>query len=414
MCPDSREGRLSGTQAVVGAADDLFQVERMPRYSYFLEKLDQPVAPRGPLWSSRLPLNRRAAAGLPSASPESGISIGEYFSAVRAYLEGPGKDAVAGALAAGGLRGRSSVELRLLLAKHGEYYHPCRVVAQAGGRQVEMVLNVAVSEAGRALAPKEFAILKRLHREVRPAYVPEVHGLGEVEAGRGALALVFLGQWFDGFHEFHLTRRGHGSGLELVVWDPDNGPRFPSPGQCREIYAQAARILTHYFNPATLECIGAWHHAAGDFVVNLAGSRPELRLVTVRDYRSVLRARKDAGGPSMDVRAVLEALLVFFLNTSIRMRLDRLDGVGDIAWSGPQTVVATLDGVLQALAEKPPVQGMPLPVDLLFKHALLSAERDDLRELCAAILAAQPVPPADIDRRLEEHVQTVAEALAGL
>ncbi len=395
----------------------------MPPFGYFFETLDQPVSPADAAWSARLPLSRHAVGGATPGPAEEAPSVGDYFAAVRAYLEGPGAEAVARAVAGAGLPIGQVAEFRLMLAKHGAYYHPCRIVAVGGDRQVDLVLNVAVSAAGRVLAPKEFAILNRLRQEFEPSFVPEVYGFGEVALGRGAAACMFLGQWLGGFHEFHLTRRDPGEEPVIVVWDPENGRRYPDPDQSRLIYTQAARILTHYFNPVTLECIGAWHHAAGDFVVRLAGSGPELRLISVREYRSILSGRSAPGAAPPperaggDLQTLLEALLVFFLNLSIRMRVDRLDGVGDFAWSGPAAVAATLDGVLQALSEIPLSDDLPLPVDLLFRHFLLSTRREDLRELCSAILAAHPMPPPGpglVDTRLDEHLETLAQAFGGL
>ncbi len=395
----------------------------MPSFACFFETLDQPVSPADAAWSARLPLSRHSAGGAPPAAAEDAPSVGDYFAAVRSYLEGPGTEALARVLAGAGLPGGQVTEFRLMLAKHGAYYHPCRIVAAGHGRQVDMVLNVALSSAGRVLAPREFAILKRLKQEYEPAYVPEVYGFGEVSLGRGAAACMFLGQWLDGFHEFHLTRRATGMKPTIVVWDPEHGRRYPDPDQIRRIYSQAARILTHYFNPGTFECIGAWHHAAGDFVVRLTGARLELRLISVREYRPIFSSRHSPGAtpPPMrsvaDLQALLEALLVFFLDLSVRMRIDRLDGVGDFAWSGPATVAATLDGMLQALSESPLSTDLPLPLDLVFKHFLLSTPLEDLRELCSAILAANPLSPpaaALVDTRLEEHLEALAKAFGGL
>ncbi|MDI6688810.1 MAG: hypothetical protein QME06_11385, partial [Desulfobacterales bacterium] len=49
---------------------------------------------------------------------------------------------------------------------------------------------------------------------------------------------------------------------------------------------------------------------------------------------------------------ILEALLVFLLNLSIKMRLDRLNGVGDIVWSDDIAVQGTLEGFFQGLNRK--------------------------------------------------------------
>ena len=63
---------------------------------------------------------------------------------------------------------------------------------------------------------------------------------------------------------------------------------------------------------------------------------------------------------------MLQALLIFFLNLSIRMRLDRYDGVGDIVWADGLVVQSTLDGFFEGLALKPSVASMPDSIDKCF------------------------------------------------
>jgi hypothetical protein len=203
--------------------------------------------------------------------------------------------------------------------------------------------------------------------------------------------------------------------MGVVLWDPENGNRILGRDQVKALYAQAARVLTHYFNVSTAECIGAWHHAAGDFVVNLAGHAPAVRLVTAREYRPLLQPESAPAGRG--VKSLLEALLVFFLNLTIRMRLDRLDGVGEIAWAGPASVEGALAGVLEALAEKPELPDVPLPLDVLFAHYLLSGTPDELLDLCSGILASfHPQSPDTAVARahLEEHVAALAAAFSRL
>jgi hypothetical protein len=383
------------------------------RFSYYLETDDRPLTPRHRLWSRPLPLSRHVSAELPAETGPASISIGDYFDAVRVFMEGPGATAAA-RLTAGCAKARpDAMEFRIFLAKHGEYYHPGRVQAQAAdGKPLELVLNVAVSEAGKALIEKEIAALERLKRIGPPCYVPEVYARAEVPAGNGKSVRMFLGPWFSGYHEFHLTRRGRNGGQGLVIWDPAGGDRFMTADQEKSLYAKAAGILTRYYDPVTACGIGAWHHAAGDFVVRLDGSDPEVRLVSVREYRPLFRRPEGRGA-----KAVLEALLVFFLNLSLRMRIDRLDGTGELAWAGPVAVQGALGGVLESLKGKPPLPGLPGPIDLLFHHYLLSCGADDLVELCEAVVAAFPPhsPEAVLARpHIAAHAAELAEALRRL
>ena len=382
------------------------------RFAYFLETLDQPVTPEQPVWRRPLPLSRTFGVGSSQAASGSALSIGNYFEAVRSFLEGAGREAIAGCLKKRGVEGAAAAFFRIFLAKHGEYYHPGRVEADIGGKPFCWVVNVAVSAAGRSLLPMEYAVLERLNREFPVGYVPEVYAAGTVDAGNGRSVDLFLGQWFPGFHEFHLTQSPAAAEPSVLLWDAETGRRRLDPGQTRAVYYEVARILTHYFSLTTREGIGAWHHAAGDFVVKLGPSRPELRLVTVRDYRPLFRSRQDADDACTDLKTLLETLLIFLLNLGLRTRIDRLDGTGEMAWSGPVAVEATVAGMLAALTEKPAPGELPLPLDGLFRRYLAACSSDDLMEMCLAV-ATKAFPPGSKELALAEaHIQSHAEMLS--
>jgi len=390
---------------------------RKLRFEYFFETVDQPVTPEHPAWKQPLPLSRDTFSKSSRAAPDAFLSVGDYFEAVRSFLEGAGWDAIGRTLAGWDADVSSAETFRIFLAKHGEYYHPARVEAEIQGRPFHWVVNVAVSAAGRSLLLKEYAILERLNREFRVSYLPEVYGAGEVDAGHGQPVAMFLGQWFWGYHEFHLTRNVPGEEPALVLWDAENGHRHLDRRQACIVYHEVARILTHYFSLATLEGIGAWHHAAGDFVIRLRGNRPEVRLITVRAYRPLFQPRRASGDPARDLQALLETVLIFLLNLSIRTRLDRLDGTGDMAWSGALAVEATVAGMLAGLAEKPPPFELPLPFTQLFQRYLANCSVDDLQDLCNGIAATYPPEALEtplIKARLDEHAAALSNALGRL
>jgi hypothetical protein len=105
-----------------------------------------------------------------------------------------------------------------------------------------------------------------------------------------------------------------------------------------------ARILTAYYNWNTFRQIYPWHHAAGDFVLREEGGKVDVRLVTIRDYRPVVdfSTRKRAGK--------LLALILFFLHLTVQMRLDRLDGIGDVIWAEDHCLEGAVAGFFQGLA----------------------------------------------------------------
>jgi hypothetical protein len=358
-------------------------------------------------------MSRVFFSGTSQAASELPLSVGDYFQAVRAFFEETEREAATDFLERLGADAAATASFRIFLAKHGEYYHPSRVEADIGGKPFCWVANVAVSAAGRSLLPKEYAILKRLNREFSVSYVPEVYAAGTVDAGDGRSVALFLGQWLPGFHEFHLTRRAADAEPSIVLWDAEAGQRLLDSAQTRAVYHEVARILTHYLSLTTFEGIGDWHHAAGDFVAKVSGSRPEVRLITVRDYRPLFRARHEADDACPDLKSLLESLLIFLLNLGLRTRLDRLDGTGDMAWSDPVAVEATVAGMLAGLAQKRAPFELPLPLDLLFRRYLAACAADDLLEMCRAIAAKVfPIGSSEhplLENRLQEHAAMLAE-----
>ena len=84
---------------------------------------------------------------------------------------------------------------------------------------------------------------------------------------------MFLGDWFDGFHEFHLTQQADSDELAMVVWDGATARCLLSEKQAMDLYRKTAMILTACYDPITLCQIFPWHHAAGDFVVRVERDR---------------------------------------------------------------------------------------------------------------------------------------------
>jgi hypothetical protein len=114
-------------------------------------------------------------------------------------------------------------------------------------------------------------------------------------------------------------------------------------------YRKISRILTYYYNIETFEQISPWHHAAGDFIVRQEDGRVDVRLITVRGYSPLMEF---TGQDEEKKVHILPCLLVFFLNLTVRMRLDRLNGTGKTILLGKETIMAAVEGFLHALDEK--------------------------------------------------------------
>jgi hypothetical protein len=370
-------------------------------YRFFLETADQPIGPGHPAWAVPLPVVRVPRPGAAIGA----CTYGDYFLGVRAFLETIGREAVARALRQKGMAPEPT-EWSIFLVKHGEHYHPARVEADGACGAGEWVVNVAVSDAGRDLLRREHAILAALAGRPRP-FLPEGYGWGEVECPAGVRMGMLLGEWFGGYHEFHLTQPTGGP-PGMVVWDPAGGNRQLSAAQRAAVYRQVAYILTSYLELEGFEAIGAWHHAAGDFVVCDGPGALSVRLVTAREFRPVF------ANPPSDLEGLLNACLAFLLQLSLRTRLDRLDGTGEMAWSGPEAVGATVGGVLAALAEKPFPDVLPLPFAGLFERYLARCPAELLEGLCVDVVTRSFAPgsaESELARAgLGEHVRLLSAA----
>jgi hypothetical protein len=151
-------------------------------------------------------------------------------------------------------------------------------------------------------------------------------------------------------------------------------------------------ILTICYNPESFDQVFPWHHAAGDFIVNPSSDSLRIKLITVRQYGALLE------NPDKDEGTLLEAMLFFLVNLSIRTRLDRLDGVQEVVWAGLPAVEGTVRGFMDGLSAKAPRW------DSRFKEFFSSVSLLDLREICEAV--------ADSYHPLAPELQIVRERLA--
>jgi hypothetical protein len=267
-------------------------------------------------------------------------------------------------------------------------------------------MNVAVTARGKAWVCREFEVLQYLNSKYDFPFLPRAYFQGEAFLSSMPM---FLGDWFQGYHEFHLSIDKEDGSQKLVFWDTDKGHCYLSRPRVRQVYSQAAKILTLYYDIKTFEQIFPWHHAAGDFVVKTHEKSMDVKLVTARQYAAML---EPAEGVS-----VHEALLFFLLNLTLRMRLDRLDGVGAVAWADDESMDATLEGFVEGLWTKERQGVIEIGfVDGFVQH-VRSLAKEDLSFRFHALIDAcdQAAPDIPVIRdHLERHILKFYSALRGL
>jgi hypothetical protein len=305
---------------------------------------------------------------------------------------------------------RALDEIRIYLMKHGEFYHPAKVEVISGGECFKFVVNVGVSQSGVGQIRTEFENLKTLNGFYPDSLLPGVFELGGAESEDGRFIPMFLGEWFEGFHEFHYSIPSESKAPALRVWDENRGNYFLDSFRAMDVFAQASALLTAYYDFFSSCHIASWHHAAGDFVVKIGKEGLEVKLITVRQYAPLLKMT-DPG-----LSDLLDGMVLYFLNLSIRMRLDRLDGVNTLFWIGDSAIQGMVKGFFSGLEYQVKHQRIPLEVVSGFKAYLgafqLGLLADWFQDLVETLFRGRPEQEL-IRLHLKTHVEALHECLAG-
>ena len=231
------------------------------------------------------------------------------------------------------LEAASNIEL--IAEKHGAFYSVSRLRISFADDERSFAVNCAFSPDQQAFLAVEVRLLANLHDRYGLPYLP----LPFISAKTPGLMLS-IAEWFENHHEFHLSPDASGAPA-INVWRQGGRRQLLDAEKTLELYAQASKILTLHLDGRSFSQIYPWHHGAGDFVVDESQNPLSLRLITVRGYRPLL-ARKS------DCRDKMLGSLHFFVNLGIRMRIDRLDGTGELAWAGPQCLPGVIRGFVEA------------------------------------------------------------------
>ena len=327
-------------------------------FCFFISGEENQVLPGSRLW--KLPL-----AGVDTEFPTDTslnyppsntiVTTGDYFSAACQFLVKNDFTLLKSGLETvckGPVRTNQISKIEIFLEKHGALYHPLKIqVSYNKICSCSFVLNGAVSKQGLSLINDEYNLISGLNKAYLNRYLPQVFGSRYIKTDKGKMGF-FLGEWFDGYKEFHVTKVKDTKvqdKRQIVLWDSDGSCQYILETDALEIYQEISRILTYYYNLETFEQIFPWHHAAGDFIVKPKNSRFNVRLITVRGYTPLT----EFGEREPDKKVhILPSLLLFFLNLTFRMRFDRLNGTGKAVMLEKQVINATIKGFLKGLDVK--------------------------------------------------------------
>jgi hypothetical protein len=379
---------------------------RKNRFHFFISGEEKEIFSGSRLWELPLSGGSTGNGGDPrseAVNQDEKITVGEYLSAAGRVLSQKNFSMLQtglGAISSEPVSMDDSDAISVFLEKHGAFYHPLKIkVALKDSQTCLFVLNGAVSDLGLSLIETESALISKLNKTFLKSYLPRIFGLNILETQKGRIGF-FLGEWFQGYKEFHVT--GGSGQRKIVIWESDGSCRYLTEKSMLPVYREAAKILTYYYNIETFEQIYPWHHAAGDFIVKQADGQFQVRLITVRGYSPLTEFGSDEADKK---NHILPSLLVFFFNLSLRMRIDRLDGTGEAVMMGDEVITATVDGFLDALDKKSQVHNYG-DLKQIFTTFFNGFDLDQIMNIGTAILESSDINPTEtglIKKNLESH-----------
>jgi hypothetical protein len=302
-------------------------------------------------------------------------------------------------------------EVLIRSEKHGAFYHIASIGISGHEKKGKFAVTTALSGSARTALQEEYGILRKLSA-LAPDYLPKLLEMETVtlQTDRGVEEFcMVLGEWLAGYHEWHLSDGHAADKQEIRLWDYDNGYRYLSGAQSFELLRQAACILTLYYDQESFCQIYPWHHGAGDFVARCTAETMSVKLITARQYEPLVHFD---GAAEADR---LVAAIHFLLNLALRMRLDRLDGIGKPAWFEGFAVHAAVAGFFAGLDATAAANRLMLGPAADFLAIMQSFEAREIYDMYDSLLEIYAEEDGDdfhlIRQELADHAAELRQAL---
>jgi hypothetical protein len=351
------------------------------------------------------------------------LVLRDYFESIRDLLLDDNAKILTSVIAEGFGRNLTpdriaSVELRC--EKVGTLYHVASLTVRWEGDPLKLCIATAVTdEAIRCLAEEVYHfgfLADTYHLHCLPKIFYKGEAVRHTPKGDATLSHS-LQEWFENHHEWHLSLDDSG-GQRIILWDMEKGYRLFSIEEGAEIHRQAAKILTLYYEFPTGRQIHPWSHAAGDFVVKVDDRSFSVKLISVRGYEPLPLFRDLVTSPFMvrqshhertttQQESITEPLVLsvskdeqriaaqsltekgdvdpfirivyFFLDLTLRMRLDRLDGTGHVLWAESFILRPVAGGFFEALSSEEVRDRYPPGARERIRRILKSFTEDEIR-----------------------------------
>jgi hypothetical protein len=294
--------------------------------------------------------------------------------------------------------------------KVGTLYHVASLTVRGEGGPLKLCVTSAINDEAIHCLEREASYLVFLTDTYHLTCLPRVFYKGGVvrHTSKGDATLVHsVQEWFEDYHEWHLSLDDSGR-QGITLWDMGKGYRTFSLEEGSEIHQQAAKILTLCYDFRTGRQINPWSHAAGDFVAKVGEGSFSVRLTTVRGYEPLPLFREER---SFDP---LIHMSYFFVDLTVRMRLDRLDGIGSVLWAESSILHPVVSGFFEALSSREVQDRYPAGDRQRIRESLKSFTEDKIRSFLLSLLDHfSGEEKGVVEKHLEEHARDLVHTMRG-
>ena len=343
------------------------------------------------------------------------LTLADYFGALHSFVLYADGNILRTALKKQGLPADINLsdisEILIRSEKHGAFYHIASVEIVGLGEKIKFAVTTALSESAKISLAEEYFILQQLS-EITADFIPETYCKESVgwktDSGSEEFFMV-SGEWFGTNHEWHASDDPKSGDRKIQLWDYENGYRFLSDAESHELLRQVAYILTLYYDQKSFCQIYPWHHGAGDFVVAAESGAISVKLITARQYEPLVQFDKTEEADR------LVATIHFLLNLALRVRLDRLDGVGEPVWLGVSAVYAAVAGFFAGLSATQAKNRLMIGPVAEFLEIMQSFDTQEIFEMYESLLEIYAEEDQDdfrlIQAELADHASELHETL---
>ncbi|MCP4356281.1 MAG: hypothetical protein GY793_11800 [Proteobacteria bacterium] len=359
----------------------------MLNFQYYISHKNKKVLKDSDLWNDFIPDDRKKR----KQSNES-ITYGSFFVAAHRFLENNIEKIPV-------LKDRDVKNISIFLDKHGKFYHPARIEVEQDNEDLCFVLNTAVTETGKMCMNFEIDSLTKLNK-AGLKFIPEIYFSGDIQIEETELSM-FCGNWFENYCEFHISP--YEESQKIIVWDP-SGNYYLTHDEEIEVYRQCSKIMTLYYDENSFSQISPWHHAAGDFILKKYKESIDVKLITVRQFAPFAETEE----PDSDMK--LYGLLYFFIGLSIRMRLDRFNGVDETVWAKDHAIEGFINGFFEAISQKEPVVAGNSSLKKCFCNYISSLDFNEFFDMCEDLINSYNENSPDIPlirNNIESHAKKI-------